>query len=351
MTNFHTRLKQLRKANELTQEHLAEYMGVSPQAISRWETGATYPDIAQIPLLSHIFQVSADHLLGIDIVRADEAIATIHKQAQECAWMGDFHGACDCLRAGLERYPCNYSLMVALAENISCIGKDGSNEEIVTLCETVIAACSDTEQRNKALQILIFRLKNIGQHENAMHYVKLLSPTEYSVEDTTIAVLERHTPSADLKSYITFLADRLMMCLAMLSHKSEYTTEDKIALLQGVVDICQAVYPNGDANYYAYYAVSALSELAKIYAALQDEKNTLKTLEELSDYATLFDTYDNDAKCTSPAVRNIEHGRPISMGETMCEQIRTILSDDAYDFVRNSKRFVEIESIIFQTPS
>ena len=44
MVNFHERLKALRKQNDLTQEQLAEYMGVSPQAVSRWECGITCPD-------------------------------------------------------------------------------------------------------------------------------------------------------------------------------------------------------------------------------------------------------------------------------------------------------------------
>ena len=65
MTNFHTRLKQLRKANELTQEQLAEYMGVSPQAISRWENASSYPDITLLPAIASYFETTVDELLGI----------------------------------------------------------------------------------------------------------------------------------------------------------------------------------------------------------------------------------------------------------------------------------------------
>ncbi len=346
MTNFHTRLKQLRKTNELTQEQLAEYMGVSPQAISRWETGATYPDVSQIPLLAHIFHVSADTLLGIDTTRINEAIAAVREKANECTSKGDFHGAVDILRAGLAKYPRAYSLMVELAENLSSIGKDGSTEEIVSLCETVIAECTENEWCDKALQTLVFRLKNVGEREKAMTYVNPLSSVSYSKEDMTIAVYETDTPTSTLKEYVSFCADRLMMCLAMLSHKTEYTINDKITLLHSVVDICNAVYPDSDANYYAHHAVSALSELAKVYAALQDEENTLKVLEGLSRYAVLFDNYSDDDQCTSPAVRGVEHGRPIPTIEMMREQVRKILSDSVYDFVREDTRFAKIENCL-----
>ena len=52
MLQFKDRIKKLRKEKDMTQEQLAEYMGVSPQAVSRWETGTTCPDIFALPALA-----------------------------------------------------------------------------------------------------------------------------------------------------------------------------------------------------------------------------------------------------------------------------------------------------------
>ena len=49
----------------LTQEQLAEKFGTSPQAISRWEIGATYPDIEMLPMIASFFETSVDSLLGV----------------------------------------------------------------------------------------------------------------------------------------------------------------------------------------------------------------------------------------------------------------------------------------------
>ena len=49
----------------LTQEQLAEKFGTSPQAISRWEIGATYPDIEMMPMIASFFETSVDALLGV----------------------------------------------------------------------------------------------------------------------------------------------------------------------------------------------------------------------------------------------------------------------------------------------
>ena len=53
-----------RKRLQLTQEQLAEKLGVTAQAVSKWETGQSCPDIALLPKLAEIFQISVDELLG-----------------------------------------------------------------------------------------------------------------------------------------------------------------------------------------------------------------------------------------------------------------------------------------------
>ena len=58
------KISSLRKAHGLTQEALGEAVGVSPQAVSKWEKGDSLPDISVIPDLCRIFGISADSLLG-----------------------------------------------------------------------------------------------------------------------------------------------------------------------------------------------------------------------------------------------------------------------------------------------
>ena len=53
-----------RKENGLTQEELAEKIGVSSQAVSKWENDLSYPDITSLPLISKILGVSIDELLS-----------------------------------------------------------------------------------------------------------------------------------------------------------------------------------------------------------------------------------------------------------------------------------------------
>ena len=67
-------IKRLRRERDLTQEQLAEYLGITSRAVSQWECDRTAPDISQLPSLCHIFDVSSDVLLGIDIAKSIEEI-------------------------------------------------------------------------------------------------------------------------------------------------------------------------------------------------------------------------------------------------------------------------------------
>lgn len=60
---FSKSLKNIRKKNNISQEGLAEKLGVSRQTVSSWENDKSYPDIASIVKISEIFNISLDELL------------------------------------------------------------------------------------------------------------------------------------------------------------------------------------------------------------------------------------------------------------------------------------------------
>lgn len=75
------KLLELRKKNKLSQEKLAEKLNVSRQAISKWEQGINYPDIANLKVLCEIYHISMDELLDGNKV---EAIKAFEKREKEC---------------------------------------------------------------------------------------------------------------------------------------------------------------------------------------------------------------------------------------------------------------------------
>ena len=60
-------IKDRRQKRNLTQAELAGLLNVTPQAVSRWEVGVSFPDITMIPELSEVLKVTADELFGIGL--------------------------------------------------------------------------------------------------------------------------------------------------------------------------------------------------------------------------------------------------------------------------------------------
>ena len=65
--SFAEKMIELRKQQNLSQQDLADQLGVSRQAISRWETGAVQPLADSVKSLAQVFQVSTDYLLSDDL--------------------------------------------------------------------------------------------------------------------------------------------------------------------------------------------------------------------------------------------------------------------------------------------
>ena len=62
--NFGAKIRELRRRDGRTQEHLAEALGVTAQAVSRWENEISLPDITLVPRIAEVLEVSCDDLLG-----------------------------------------------------------------------------------------------------------------------------------------------------------------------------------------------------------------------------------------------------------------------------------------------
>lgn len=104
-TIFAEKLSALRKERKVTQEQLAQHLGVSAQAVSKWENGS-YPDGDLLPQIADFFEVSIDYLYGRDkgeisleqqLMNRGKEIAQAHEGKEKVESVRDF--ALDCLWA------------------------------------------------------------------------------------------------------------------------------------------------------------------------------------------------------------------------------------------------------------
>ncbi|MBO5257369.1 MAG: helix-turn-helix transcriptional regulator, partial [Clostridia bacterium] len=111
-------LKRLRQSCGLTQEQLAERLGVSFQSVSRWENGLSYPDIELIPEIAAFFEVSTDVLMGVEKATMEQNLARDKKILR----MDEFETAEEHLAFAEElhrKYPHDAEILVDLVYALS----------------------------------------------------------------------------------------------------------------------------------------------------------------------------------------------------------------------------------------
>lgn len=174
----------LRKEKLLTQGQLAEKLGVSTQAVSKWENDQCAPDVSMFPILANLFGVSIDRLFGYYEGMAKDAVREIQKRADESESLFE---EIETFRDGLRRYPGSVELKVSLAFAVSQmrhVSRDAAKiasaeEESVRLCSEVIDTCGDRKQVDEALFLLARLAADSGEYGRAETYLDRISAERF----------------------------------------------------------------------------------------------------------------------------------------------------------------------------
>ena len=172
-------LKKYRVMKELTQEDVAEYLGITAQSVSKWERGESYPDITLLPALANIFETSVDLLLGMDTIRADETRRNIHKTAVEYQQSGDYALAEKTYREALLIYPNDPGMLLGLA---GALALKGSTAEAIELMEKGLPLSTNEKQKATIRAALCFLYLKAGSEDKANRLASQLPHTRESRE-------------------------------------------------------------------------------------------------------------------------------------------------------------------------
>lgn len=140
--NLARNISLLRKERKLTQDQLAEYLGVTKASVSKWETGQSYPDFPLLPQLATYFDVTVDQLIGYEPQLSQERIRT------ECAALRTAFAAQDfetalaaCHRLIHDYYSC-YPLLAQMASlYVNHLDKAPTDEARAALTAETLELC------------------------------------------------------------------------------------------------------------------------------------------------------------------------------------------------------------------
>ncbi len=163
MIKLGEKIKALRKQKNISQEVFANYLSVSPQAVSKWENGNTMPDVTMIPAIASFFGVSTDELFSFNLYEIEKNVKAIVNEYSKY-WDTDKTKAEQIIREGLKKYPGNDTLLNCLICVISELGKD---DEVITIGKALVESTKYDDVRFDAYRIMAEVYKAKGDYQLA----------------------------------------------------------------------------------------------------------------------------------------------------------------------------------------
>lgn len=199
MLKLDENLRKFRLKRELTQEQFANILGVSAQAVSRWENGTTYPDITLLPTIASYFEVTLDELMGMEDFKNQEQLKELRAQLNENGSKGLLYENILLLRDAIKNYPTDYELQLEFISYIRfCQCKNGRalseeeqislNREGVEIGNRILSRCTDGKIINRTTQQLCYIYFNLGEKDKAIEYAIMQDELPQKSQHTSLLV-------------------------------------------------------------------------------------------------------------------------------------------------------------------
>lgn len=332
-------IKKLRTENNITQDALATAIGVTPQAVSRWESEGGYPDIELLPALADFFSVSVDELIGYRLSEREKELADIKKELERLSEVGSVEERVSYARNAFTRYPNDYEIRDNLAVCLYFVWQESHNEsligEIENLLRTVVNECANENTRYDAINTLVSLYSESGQKDKITELVKLLTPMKYCREHTLSCGIGDGKTKFYIQDEIDKLTDALGIAIRNLALNDDLpndpsTWEDKIEMLRTSNQLYSMIY--GDDLMYHHGRLAFNHWLISTYQiALGKTEDALSSLEEMCGHAVACDlSYQND------------HGRHFS-SILVDTQIYPEKSEDFHEFTEHTQCYYMLD--------
>ncbi len=185
------KIKELRLKNDMTQEKLADYLGVSYQSVSKWETGITSPDLSLIVPIARLFKVTTDELFDFNESAEESRRADLKRRYDETFKTGDIKVRFEVCEEAVREYPGDMKWLNDHAWAVWCdalsIPDDAEysaqREKAIAEFRKVIENCDNDEIKGNAIVGIVECLNGKGAHDEARQYAELYPDTQISADE------------------------------------------------------------------------------------------------------------------------------------------------------------------------
>lgn len=214
-------LKALRRAKGITQQEVADHLGISVQAISKWERNEGYPDISTLPLLASYYGVSVDTLLGVDKIKRQQSIDRYKEQFKN-RFSVPMKDRLEMCYAAYREFPNEPEIVHMLVCTLYADGLEKHLEEITSLSQWLLENYNQTGQYFGAVRNLCRASALTGDMDRAKKYAAMGGRYVGTETQLLIHVLEGDEAVAMCKSNISQLIDLIAVNTKVMLEQGQF---------------------------------------------------------------------------------------------------------------------------------
>lgn len=342
-------IKKLRRERNMTQEQLAELLGLSTNAVSQWECDKTAPDIANIPMLASIFEVSADVLLEIDIAKSKKQaeIKTFIETYQLLHSQGKTAERLELCRRMQKKYPNDETVLYLLMKTLQNGYPKECFEEIVALGERLLnAQCMG--HRTDAIRGLCFTYLANDNRQKAKEYADMMPINQ----DLYLHVLEGDELAEHCRNYFWKVCDKMYLYMQyhLNCEASGYTPAERHEARKMLYDMFHMIFHDGDFGFWHDRLARISFFMACDSMRVGEHDRALRELEQMLDHLEGEKAFTSLTH-TSLLVRGLETDQTCisrSHEETLAQSYLRYLNNQTELFapVSEDARFVNVKTKI-----
>lgn len=363
-------IKKLRKEHNFTQEELAEQLGVTFQAISKWENDSGMPDISQVIPIATVFGVSTDVLFGIYGTDNAKEVQKIIESAialiSEPVTTESMHCCYNALIDGLKKYPNNTILLsqcletgisLAYPQNDIYDSKNGKSiyHECIRQADLIIKYGKNTTDIMRAHMIMVLLHAAYGNMESARKHAKEFpwrADMTINKMNAYISHFEKNYDAEnihyqhDIMYHIEAILDDIVglgNCYYQLEDYKDARNTFTFAL-----ELIKLICSKEDVKPSLHYREQGdiYSLLAKVYLKEGKAKEALKSLKKMINHdISECSKYKSDMKMHTPLLRNTTNNYYAEC-PNIKQKLLDKLNDTAFDEIKENDDFLKFIATI-----
>lgn len=340
--NIGLNIRNLRKHADLSQEMLADRLGVTFQAVSRWERNESYPDITLLPAIANFFGVTVDFLLGTEREREEEEVRAIVEQCNEYEMYHKVDPMRRMIEDGLKKYPGNFTLMAWYVYAFWRVNP----QKAIEVGQYVLNHCTDNEIRNWVNGSIIYAYKHSGQTELAVELAKKLPGYNNSSQDVLRACLEGKELLTHVQHMMLDLAYEFWYSIRQI--EDNYTANEQIILFQKSNAIYDAIYETDDMPVKLTRKMRNYQGMAEVSLLHQDVKNGLEYMKKAVECAKKHDALPDIVDCKSILFNQHPYDRKYETVLNVCEELKRDFEteDEFYGSIRELEEYKKLIKLL-----